>query len=81
MANINPKCPYVTLIQQCRIDIDSIKKALIGDDMQTGLVGSIKTIESKLQVQRSWADFVRPILIAVTASLATGAVIYVLTHL
>ena len=45
-AYSNPQCPYVSVIKQQGKDIDVIKKALIGDDMQGGLIAKINRLET-----------------------------------
>lgn len=40
-AKENPICPYITEINQQGKDIKLIKKALIGDNMQGGIVAEI----------------------------------------
>jgi len=45
-AYSNPKCPYVSVIKQQGKDIDVILKALIGDDMQGGLIAKINKLET-----------------------------------
>lgn len=73
-AKQNPQCPYVTVIQDCNIKIDRIDKALVGEDMQSGLVGAVKNLESTINkqkaVEKSWIDNVKPLLY-----IAAGAVL------
>jgi len=54
-------------------EVKRITKALIGEDLQSGLVGEVKDIKSKLAMGKELRDWVRPILIAVVASLLTAA--------
>ena len=41
----NPVCPYLTQINQQSTDITQIKKALIGDDLQGGLVEQVSKLK------------------------------------
>ena len=50
-AYVNPRCPYVTVINQSTVQIQdlqenvaTIKKALIGDDMQGGLINKMNQL-------------------------------------
>jgi hypothetical protein len=45
-ADRNPSCPYLAQINQQAEDIRIIKKALIGDDMQGGIVAEITKLKS-----------------------------------
>jgi hypothetical protein len=47
-AKQNPYCPYVTVIQDCKMKIDRIDRALVGEDTQSGLVGAVKNLESTI---------------------------------
>ena len=49
-AYINPKCPYVTMINQHSTDIHQIKNALVGDDLQSGLVAKLQRLETFMKV-------------------------------
>jgi hypothetical protein len=73
-AKQNPHCPYVSVIQDCKIKIDRIDRALVGEDMQSGLVGAVKNLESTINKQKavetSWIDNVKPLLY-----IAAGAVL------
>jgi len=44
-AYTNPLCPYVTVINRNTNDIKIMKKALVGDDMQGGIVAKVRTCE------------------------------------
>jgi len=41
-ADKNPDCPYLEQIRQQGEDIKTIKRAIIGDDMQGGIVAEIQ---------------------------------------
>lgn len=41
-ADNNPSCPYLSQINQQASDIKAIRRALIGDDMQSGIVAEIQ---------------------------------------
>ena len=57
-ANKNPVCPYITTIKQSSQDIQQIKTALIGEDLQSGMVSKIKDIETKVDgaIKRKWGS-------------------------
>lgn len=44
-ANKNPTCPYITAIRTNTAQVSRIEKALVGEDMQSGLVGKIHQLE------------------------------------
>lgn len=44
-ADSNPICLYLTQINQQSLDIAQIKKALIGDDLQGGLVEQVSKLK------------------------------------
>jgi hypothetical protein len=69
-AGKNPTCPYVSQIKQQGEDIRMIKKALIGEDMQGGLVKKVNSMQS------TWRALQPYILIV-----ATAVVTWVFTHL
>jgi hypothetical protein len=48
-ANKNPVCPYVTDIRASKEDRLLIKRALVGDDLQGGLVKRMSDVESELK--------------------------------
>ena len=54
-------------------EIRDIKRALLGEDLQSGLVGEIKTIKAKLLMATELRDWIRPILIAAVAAVFTAA--------
>lgn len=69
-AGKNPTCPYIATIKQQGEDIKMIKKALIGDDMQSGLVKKVNTMQS------TWRAIQPYLLIGITAFLT-----WTLSHL
>jgi hypothetical protein len=62
-ATENPRCPYVALIRDCRAKIDRIEKALIGEDMKSGLVADVNSMKS------AWRAIQPYVLVAATALL------------
>ena len=44
-ANKNPVCPYVTSIHQNISQVNRIEKALVGEDLQSGLVAKVHQLE------------------------------------
>jgi hypothetical protein len=58
-ANKNPICPYVTDIRASKEDRILMKRALVGDDLQGGLVKRMTDVEAELKevkaaVKRRW---------------------------
>ncbi len=58
-ANKNPICPYVTDIRASKEDRALMKRALVGDDLQGGLVKRMTDVEAELKevkaaVKRRW---------------------------
>jgi hypothetical protein len=58
-ANKNPVCPYVTDIRASKEDRILMKRALVGDDLQGGLVKRMTDVEAELKevkaaVKRRW---------------------------
>lgn len=49
-AYSNPKCPYLTQINQHTSDVTQIKNALIGPDLQGGLVSKVQKLENFMKV-------------------------------
>ncbi len=59
-ANSNPKCPYIVQIKRQEEDIGIIKVALVGSDLQGGLVKRVSDIENRLRKQwtlKDWGTF------------------------
>jgi oligoribonuclease (3'-5' exoribonuclease) len=44
-ANKNPVCPYITAIHQNTAQVNRIEKALVGEDLQSGLVAKVHQLE------------------------------------
>jgi len=59
----NPKCPYVTMINQHSSDIHQIKNALIGKDLQGGLVADVQTLKTYFRITASALVVVVPIAV------------------
>lgn len=55
-------------------EIKDIKRALVGQDLQSGLVGEIKAIKAKLLMASELRDWVRPVFIAAVASFITAVI-------
>jgi hypothetical protein len=49
-AYVNPKCPYVTQINQHGSDVSQIKTALVGEDLQGGLVAKVQRLETFMKI-------------------------------
>ena len=66
-ANKNPVCPYLTKINAQGEAISRIEIALIGNDMQSGLVGEISELKGKVNnaINRKWT--MKDIAFALTA--------------
>jgi hypothetical protein len=46
----NPSCPYVTQINQHSSDVNQIKTALVGEDLQGGLVAKVQRLETFMKI-------------------------------
>jgi hypothetical protein len=44
-ANENPTCPYIADIHANTAQVSRIEKALVGDDLQSGLVAKVHQLE------------------------------------
>jgi hypothetical protein len=44
-ANKNPTCPYITAIHTNSAQVNRIEKALVGEDLQSGLVAKVHQLE------------------------------------
>ena len=44
-VNKNPVCPYITAIHQNTSQVSRIEKALVGEDLQSGLVAKVHQLE------------------------------------
>ncbi len=49
-ADSNPRCPYITQINQHGNDLTQIRTALVGADMQSGLVAKVQRLELFMKV-------------------------------
>jgi hypothetical protein len=58
-AESNPLCPYLSIITETRIDLEIVKKALIGDlaTKQTGLSEEVRDIRKSLKRQWTAKDY------------------------
>lgn len=73
-AETNPRCPYITQINNSTIDLQAVKKALLGEDgtgMKSGIVYEITRLKQSNYTQQSWVNIAKPIIIAAAASLIT----------
>jgi len=59
-------------------DIQSIKKALIGEDLQSGLVKEISEMKNKMRTQSTVWDFLKPIIVAILSATITAYVLSLL---
>ena len=74
-ANKNPSCPYITKINAQGEAISRIEVALIGEDMQSGLVGKFKKIEGKVDnaLLRKWGPKDYAFALTALAAIITAA--------
>ena len=49
-ATTNPNCPYLSKINQMVIDVEIIKRSLLGVDYKGGLVGRVQKLETTNKV-------------------------------
>jgi len=76
----NPKS-YVTraeckqMMGVVKDDISVMKKALVGEDLQGGIVKKLSDIETTLKMWSAIKNILVPILIAVASSLITAALL------
>ncbi len=73
-ANSNPRCPYITEIHQSQEDMRIVKTALVGEDLQGGLVKRVSDIEGKLK--RRWTPKDWGALLTGVAALILALVAY-----
>jgi hypothetical protein len=64
VANSNPHCPYIMMIKEARAaaaenkeDMQVLKTALVGTDLQGGIVKRLLTIEERLKHRWSLKDW------------------------
>ena len=65
----NPKCPYVTMINQHSSDIHQIKNALIGEDLQDGLVADVQTLKTYFRITAAGLVIVVPVAVGLALKL------------
>lgn len=65
----NPKCPYVTMINQHSSDIHQIKNALVGDDLQSGLVAEVQQLKLYMRLFAATAGVAIPLAAALALKL------------
>lgn len=70
-AYANPKCPYVTQINQHGADVHQIKTALVGVDMQGGLVAKVQKLETFMKV----TVFISSVAVTAAIGLAVKALL------
>ena len=73
-ADSNPICPYLTQINQSIEDIKQVKNALVGEDLQSGLVKKIADLEASIKTAASWANFGKPIILGVIMAVIAGVI-------
>lgn len=49
-ANKNPTCPYITAIHTNTAQVSRIEMALVGEDLQSGLVAKIHELEATQKI-------------------------------
>jgi hypothetical protein len=54
--------------------IKEIKKALVGEDLQGGLVKKFADLESQLKTAASWANFGKPIVLGIIMAVIAGLI-------
>jgi len=82
-AFANPKCPYLTQINQHSQDLQSIKRALLGEDgtgMAGGIVYEISCLKANSKVHSSWTGTFKPVFCSIVTATITAAVTYFVTH-
>ncbi len=82
-AKVNPKCPYLLQINQHAQDLQTIKKALLGEDgtgMNSGIVFEIGCLKSNNKIHSSWINTFRPLIVSVVTAIVTAAITFIVTH-
>jgi hypothetical protein len=72
-ANSNPKCPYIVQMKKQEEDIAIIKTALVGADLQGGLVKRVLDMENRLQKRwtpKDWGTLFMGVAALITALVA-----------
>ncbi len=72
-AYINPKCPYVTQINQHGSDVAQIKTALVGEDLQGGLVAKVQRLETFMKIAVFVSGAVAIAVVGIAVKLIFGA--------
>ena len=63
-AYFNPKCPYVTVINQHSADLKQVKCALVGADMQDGLVADVQVLKTYFRIIGATLVVLTPVALA-----------------
>ena len=71
-ATKNPTCPYVTMIHRQDADIKQIKRALVGDNLQGGLVAEVQ------KFKLLWKATI--FILSVTITILTGVALEFIFH-
>ena len=61
-----------------RDELKTIKEALVGPDLQGGLVKKVGEIDSQIKTGRTVVDWIKPIIIAVVSAGVVAAFMYFL---
>lgn len=62
-------------MEPLRTDLKTIKFALVGEDLQGGIVKKLSDIETTLKMMSAIKNIVIPILIAVASAVITAAIL------
>ncbi len=82
-AIANRKCPILLRINHHAQDLQTIKKALVGEDgtgMNSGIVFEIGCLKSSNKIHSSWINTFRPIVVSVVTAIITAAITFIVTH-
>jgi len=63
------------MMEPLRTDLKTIKFALVGEDLQGGIVKKLSDIETTLKMMSAIKNIVIPILIAVASAVITAAIL------
>lgn len=72
-AYTNPKCPYVTQINQHSCDVGQIKNALVGSDLQGGLVAKVQRLETFMKITTFLSSTFAIAIIGLAIKILVGA--------
>jgi len=85
-----PNPPYVSVdvcqsrhealgkqLESLTAQLKTVTNALVGEDLQGGLVKAVAEIKSKLQMGAELKDWIRPIIIAIVSAAVTAALMKV----